>query len=83
MGIAIISWFVLPNSPDSAKWLTPQEKALCAVRIKSENVGSLEVIDGLHRKVIWKAMLNPTTLVISLIVSGPQTRFKVGLPTVN
>ena len=69
MGIAVISWFVLPNGPETARWLSSQEKALAAVRIKSENVGSLEVVDGIHRGVIRTAMFNPTTLVISLIVS--------------
>lgn len=41
--------------------------ALCAVRVKSENVGSTEVLESMHKKTAIDAMLNPTTLVISLI----------------
>lgn len=63
MGIAIISFFLLPESPEHASWLTPEEKALAAARVKSENVGSTEVIDQMHGSVVWHAMFNPTTLV--------------------
>lgn len=56
-------FFLLPESPEHASWLTPEEKALAAARIKSENVGSTEVIDQMHGSVVRHAMFNPTTLI--------------------
>lgn len=32
MGIAIISWLVLADSPETAPWLTPEEKGEFASR---------------------------------------------------
>ncbi|KAM0789341.1 hypothetical protein ACM66B_000173 [Microbotryomycetes sp. NB124-2] len=67
MGIAIISWFVLCDSPEAAKWLSEDEKKLAVARIKSENVGSLEAIEAMHGKVVKKAIFNPTTQIVGLI----------------
>ncbi|CEQ41985.1 SPOSA6832_03755 [Sporobolomyces salmonicolor] len=67
MGLAIMSWFTLTDNPESAKWLSPEEKALCAARVKSENVGQAVVIDEMHSKSILHGIFNPTTLVVSLI----------------
>lgn len=63
MGIAIISFFLLPESPEHASWLTPEEKALAVARSLSENIGSTEIVDRMHSSVVWHAMFNPTTLV--------------------
>lgn len=30
MGLAIISWFVLPDRPEVCKWLTPEERRACS-----------------------------------------------------
>ncbi|GAA5836740.1 hypothetical protein JCM11251_002714, partial [Rhodosporidiobolus azoricus] len=67
MGIAIISWFLMPNDPESCRWLSEEERALASARIKSENVGQTEVIDALQRKAILHGVFNPTTLISSLI----------------
>ncbi|KAK4057222.1 hypothetical protein OIO90_001717 [Microbotryomycetes sp. JL221] len=67
MGIAVISWFVLSDSPQVAPWLSEEEKKLAVARIKSENVGSIEAIEALHGKVVRKTIFNPTTQIVGLI----------------
>ncbi|GAA5867016.1 hypothetical protein JCM8547_008410 [Rhodosporidiobolus lusitaniae] len=67
MGIGALSWFFLPDRPDTCRWLSEEEKALCATRIKSENVGQTEVVDTMHWSAVKHGIFNPTTLVSSLI----------------
>lgn len=79
-GIAVISWFVLTNTPKTCRWLSPKERALAAIQIKSENIGALDVINSIDGSIMRRAMTNPTTLVAAMIVifdgtSNPQTRY--------
>ncbi|KPV77692.1 uncharacterized protein RHOBADRAFT_41688 [Rhodotorula graminis WP1] len=67
MGIAIISWFILPDRPEVCKWLTPEERLLAEARIKSENVGQTEVVDSLQTKTLYAGVFNATTLISSTI----------------
>ncbi|TNY19180.1 putative MFS transporter [Rhodotorula diobovata] len=67
MGIALISYFILPDRPETCKWLTPEERLLAEARIKSENVGQTEVVDALHSKTLWSGVFNPTTLISATI----------------
>ncbi|GAA6005711.1 uncharacterized protein JCM10292_006747 [Rhodotorula paludigena] len=66
-GIAIISWFILPDRPEVCKWLTPEERALAEARIKAENVGSTHVVDALHNKAVYGGIFNVTTLLCATI----------------
>ena len=36
---AVVIWFLLPDSPISARWLSDREKLICLVRIKGNNTG--------------------------------------------
>ncbi|GAA5834469.1 hypothetical protein JCM3766R1_005221 [Sporobolomyces carnicolor] len=67
MGIAVGAYFVLCDDPQKAKWLNEEEKALCAARVKIDNVGMPKVIDSLSTKAMIQGMTNPTTLISSLI----------------
>ncbi|SCV69351.1 BQ2448_2371 [Microbotryum intermedium] len=67
MGIAAISYPLLTDRPETAKWLSAEEKALCAARTKSENVGSVVVVDEAKSKVFMSGMFNTNSLVIALI----------------
>ncbi|GAA5836738.1 hypothetical protein JCM11251_002713 [Rhodosporidiobolus azoricus] len=67
MGIAVIAWFLMPNTPSQCRWLSDKERALAEARIKSENVGQHEVIDSLQKKAILHGVFNPTTLIAGLI----------------
>ncbi|KAF9869310.1 MFS transporter [Colletotrichum karsti] len=67
IGLALISYFTLTDRPETARWLTQEEKDLCIARVKSERVGTTEVIDGIDKKKIVRGMTNPVTLEIALI----------------
>ncbi|KDE04157.1 hypothetical protein MVLG_05383 [Microbotryum lychnidis-dioicae p1A1 Lamole] len=67
MTVAIIAFFLLSDRPDTAKWLTPEEKALCAARSKSENVGAAVVVDELKTQVFLSGMFNTTSIVVAVI----------------
>lgn len=60
MVIGIASFFIMTDRPEVATWLTEEEKALCAARIKADNVGSAVVLDSVKGKVWWSGFLNPT-----------------------
>ncbi|SCV73165.1 BQ2448_7090 [Microbotryum intermedium] len=67
MILAAIALFLLSDRPDTAKWLTPEERALCAARSKSENVGAVVVVDELKNKVFMSGMFNTTSIVVAVI----------------
>ncbi|KAH0428258.1 major facilitator superfamily transporter [Colletotrichum camelliae] len=67
IALSLISFFTLTDRPETAKWLTQEEKDLCVARVKSERVGTTEVIDGIDKKKLLRGMLNPVTLEIAVI----------------
>ncbi|GAA6005626.1 uncharacterized protein JCM10292_006718 [Rhodotorula paludigena] len=84
-GIAIISWFILPDRPEVCKWLSPEERALAEARIKAENVGQSTAIDSMHWQTVKDGVWNPTTMVCALIFLFNNTTVQgVGffLPTI-
>ncbi|KAH6693418.1 major facilitator superfamily domain-containing protein [Plectosphaerella plurivora] len=67
VGLALISFFTLTDRPETARWLTQEEKELCIARVKSERVGATEVLDGIDRTKLKRGMSSPVTLEISAI----------------
>ncbi|KAF6827708.1 transporter C11D3.18C 4 [Colletotrichum musicola] len=65
--LALIAFFTLTDRPETARWLTQEEKDLCIARVKAERVGTTEVVDKLDRRKLVLGMLNPVTLEISAI----------------
>lgn len=67
IGLSIMSYFTLTDRPETARWLTEEEKALAIARVKSENVGTSEVLDKLDMPKILRGIFNPNTLMDSAI----------------
>lgn len=65
--IGIVGFWFCPESIEKAKWLTEEEKALALARVKSENVATTEVVEGLEIKPLFKAMTSFTTVAIAVI----------------
>lgn len=65
--LAIISFFTLTDRPETARWLTQEEKDLAIARVKSERVGQNEVLDKLDRKKTFRGIFNPVVLATSVI----------------
>lgn len=65
--LALIAFFTLTDRPETARWLSPQEKNIAVARLKSERAGTTEVLDSFNRKKILRGMLNPVTLTTALL----------------
>merc|ERR1712093_127219 len=66
-GLGIVAFFVLTDRPETARWLTPEEKAIAIARVKSEHVGTTELLDRIDTAKIKAGILNPNSLAVSWI----------------
>ncbi|KAL1590213.1 hypothetical protein WHR41_01151 [Cladosporium halotolerans] len=66
-GLALISFFTLTDRPETARWLSAEERELAIARVKSERVGTTEVLDKMDRKKLLAGIFNPVTLGTSMI----------------
>lgn len=67
IGIAVISFFTLTDRPETARWLSAEEKELATARIKSERVGVTEVLDKMDIRKLISGIANPVTLMTTAI----------------
>lgn len=67
IGLALISFFTLTDRPETARWLTQEEKDLAIARIKSERVGATEVLDKMDTTKILRGIFSPVTISTSFI----------------
>ena len=67
IGIALISFFTLTDRPETARWLTQEEKDLAIARIKSERVGATQVLDRIDKPKFIRGVFSPVTLITSSI----------------
>ncbi|WKT51781.1 MFS transporter superfamily [Fusarium oxysporum f. sp. vasinfectum] len=67
VGLSIISFATLTDRPQSAAWLTEEEKALALNRIKAERLGTTEVLDKIDTAKIIAGIRSPLTLSTSII----------------
>lgn len=59
--------FVLPDRPETATWLTDEERGLAVMRIKSERIGTTELIDKTSWNKLKLGIFNPVVLPTSVI----------------
>ena len=59
IALGMISFFTLTDRPETAKWLTAEEKHLAIARIKSERIGTTEVLDKMDKAKLRRGILNP------------------------
>ncbi|KAH7121512.1 putative MFS transporter [Dactylonectria macrodidyma] len=67
IGLAIISFFTLTDNPGTARWLSQEEKDLAIARVKSERIGTTEVLDKIDRPKLLTGIFSPVTLGTSFI----------------
>ncbi|ETN38742.1 uncharacterized protein HMPREF1541_06780 [Cyphellophora europaea CBS 101466] len=65
--LSLIAFFTLTDRPETARWLTQEEKDLAIARVKSERVGTTEVLDKLDTKKTLHGIFSPVTLATSFI----------------
>lgn len=65
--LAIIAFFTMTDRPETARWLTQEEKELAIARVKSERVGVTDILDKISWTKIFRGILSPATLATSFI----------------
>lgn len=65
--LSVIAFFTLTDRPGTARWLNQEEKDLAISRVKSERVGTTEVLDKIDKKKLIRGIISPVTLATALI----------------
>jgi MFS family permease len=70
IGIALLAFITLTDRPETAPWLSRQEKdlAIARIRYESEHASVTEVLDKLDRKKIIRGHFNPVVQVVSWVM---------------
>jgi MFS family permease len=66
-GLSLIAFFTLTDRPATARWLSQEEKDLAIARVKSERVGTTEVLDKLDVRKVLLGIFSPVTLSTAFI----------------
>jgi sugar phosphate permease len=67
IGLSLISFFTLTDRPETARWLTQEEKDLAIARVKSERVAQASVLDTPDRKKLWLGFWNPMVQLTAFV----------------
>ncbi|KAI8631161.1 MFS general substrate transporter [Xylariaceae sp. FL1651] len=67
IGLSLISFFTLTDRPETARWLTQEEKDLAIARVKSERVAQASVLDTIDKKKLWLGFWNPMVQSVAFI----------------
>ncbi|KFA79987.1 hypothetical protein S40288_01836 [Stachybotrys chartarum IBT 40288] len=62
IGLGLIGFLTLTDRPETARWLTKEEKDLAIARVKSERIGSTDVLDKIDKTKLWRGIMCPVTL---------------------
>jgi MFS family permease len=62
IGLSLIAFGTLTDRPETASWLTQEEKDLAIARVKSERVAQTSVLDKMDRKKLWLGFWNPAVI---------------------
>lgn len=65
--VGLVALAILTDRPDTAIWLSHGEKELAADRIKSERIGTTELIDKFTNKKFKHGITNPVVIMTSCI----------------
>ncbi|OJJ55511.1 hypothetical protein ASPSYDRAFT_157737 [Aspergillus sydowii CBS 593.65] len=67
IALAIIAFATLTDRPETAKWLSQEEKDLAIARLKSERVATTEVLDRIDTTKLLRGIFSPVTMATSFI----------------
>ncbi|POS87803.1 hypothetical protein EPUL_000272, partial [Erysiphe pulchra] len=65
--VAIVCLFTMTDRPETARWLTSEEKDLCYLRAKSELAGEADVLDKINKTKLIRGIFNPLTIPVAFI----------------
>lgn len=67
IGVSVLAFFTLTDRPETARWLSQEEKDLAIARVKSERVGQTKVLDGIDMKKTFRGLFSPLTILTACI----------------
>lgn len=67
ISIALIAFVTMTDRPETARWLTQEEKDLAIARVKSERIGTTEVLDKLDLTKTLRGIFSPVTLTTAFV----------------
>ncbi|KAJ5771561.1 hypothetical protein N7520_002090 [Penicillium odoratum] len=67
IGISLLAFFTLTDRPETARWLSKDEKELAIARVKSERVATTEVLDKIDIPKTLRGIFNPVTLTTAFV----------------
>lgn len=89
VAIGVLTTFFLPHTPAESKFLTEEEKAGAAARMRLDSHGAIDADEVAHEEFSWhwvrRAMLNWNTLLLSLnffAIITPIYSYSLFLPTI-
>ncbi|MBE3046185.1 MFS transporter [Candidatus Bathyarchaeota archaeon] len=67
IGLGLIAFATMTDRPETARWLTQEEKDIAIARVKCERVGQTEVVDKLNGRKAWLGFWNPVVLATAAV----------------
>lgn len=67
IAVALIAFLTLTDRPETARWLSQEEKDLAIARVKSERVATTEVLDKIDLPKTLRGIFSPVTIVTAFI----------------
>lgn len=65
--VGIVSLAFLPDRPDTARFLTHEERQVATIRLKQERVGTTVILDKISKSKLLRGAFNPVTVMTSII----------------
>jgi MFS family permease len=66
-GLSLLAFITLTDRPATARWLTQEERDLAVARVKSERIGTTEVLDKFDVPKILRGIFSPVTISTAFI----------------
>ncbi|RJE24824.1 Mfs transporter [Aspergillus sclerotialis] len=63
IGIGLMTFITCTDRPETARWLSQEEKNLAVARVKSERIATTEVLDKIDLAKTMRGIFNPITIV--------------------
>jgi MFS family permease len=67
VGISLLAFLTLTDRPETARWLTEDEKKMAIARVKSERVAQTTVLDKMDKQKLWLGFWNPVILSTAFV----------------
>ncbi|KAJ5931155.1 hypothetical protein N7466_006648 [Penicillium verhagenii] len=67
IGVSMLAFLTLTDRPETARWLTKDERELAIARVKSERVATTEVLDKIDLPKTLCGIFSPVTLATAFV----------------